>query len=185
MKTKRNSLHKTPFLELVSVEYTTEQRSGVWFGVTRTNASLAVVIAAITKDNELILVEQPRPMLSASTVELPAGLADIKDETILETAKRELLEETGYECKNLKIIVGGQRGLSVSSGLTDERLVLVFGSKAVKTAEPLKNEETTPILVPLSEAFNFLRELEASGREVDYKLFGTVSLLEREVGRGH
>lgn len=54
-----------------------------------------VNIIAITDDGKYILEEQYRHGIKRVCVELPAGCVD-HDETPLEAAKRELLEETGY-----------------------------------------------------------------------------------------
>jgi 8-oxo-dGTP pyrophosphatase MutT (NUDIX family) len=50
---------------------------------------------ALTAEGEVVLVEQYRRGLGRASLELPAGLVDA-GETPLETAERELLEETGY-----------------------------------------------------------------------------------------
>ncbi len=55
-------------------------------------------VVAITPEQSLILVEQFRFGGDACMTELPAGLIDA-GEAPLEAAKRELLEETGYEAK--------------------------------------------------------------------------------------
>lgn len=54
-----------------------------------------VNVIAITADGKFIMVEQYRHGLQEVFTELVAGVAE-KDETPLEAAKRELLEETGY-----------------------------------------------------------------------------------------
>lgn len=53
-------------------------------------------IVAIDSDERLILVEQYRHGIGRVSLELPAGVID-KGESPLEAAKRELMEETGYE----------------------------------------------------------------------------------------
>jgi len=54
------------------------------------------IIVAIDKDKNLILVHQYRYTLKDFTFENPAGTVD-EHEDFLETAQRELLEETGYK----------------------------------------------------------------------------------------
>lgn len=176
------TLKETPFLSLVEVKYSLGKQVRSWFGVTRTTATHAVVIAALTEKNELIFVRQPRPMVRGYTLELPAGLADIEGETPKMVAERELLEETGYEAKDFQVLIGGTRGHTISSGLTDERLILVVAKDAKKITEPLENEATEPILVPLSRAYNWAMQMSEDGEEIDYKVFGTIRILEREVG---
>lgn len=58
------------------------------------------IIVAIDKDKNLILVHQYRYTLKDFTYENPAGAAD-SNENLLETAKRELFEETGYKSDQL------------------------------------------------------------------------------------
>ncbi|MDD5749587.1 MAG: NUDIX hydrolase [Patescibacteria group bacterium] len=55
----------------------------------------AVCILALSKDNNVVLARQFRPGPEKTLLELPGGLVD-KNETPLEAAKREFLEETGY-----------------------------------------------------------------------------------------
>lgn len=63
----------------------------------------AVSIIALTKDKELLLVRQYRYPLGEETIEIPAGKLE-GDEAPIETAKRELEEETGYTCESLKLL---------------------------------------------------------------------------------
>jgi len=55
----------------------------------------AVSIFALTADNHVIVVDQFRPGPSSYVVDLPGGRIDPGEEP-METARRELLEETGY-----------------------------------------------------------------------------------------
>ena len=55
----------------------------------------AVCILAITKDNNVILVEQFRPGMEKTLQEMPGGTVD-NNEKPIDAIKRELLEETGY-----------------------------------------------------------------------------------------
>jgi 8-oxo-dGTP pyrophosphatase MutT (NUDIX family) len=59
-----------------------------------------VNVVAISKDNKLVLIQQFRYGENALTLEIPGGMID-KDDTPLETAKRELEEETGFTAGNI------------------------------------------------------------------------------------
>jgi ADP-ribose pyrophosphatase len=60
----------------------------------------AVIIAEVKKDHYLF-IEQYRYAIGETMLELPAGKRDHKENTLV-TAKRELLEETGYAAKKMK-----------------------------------------------------------------------------------
>ena len=75
----------------------------------------AVAIIAITDENKLVLVEQYRKALQRTIVEIPAGKLE-KGEEPLECAKRELEEETGYECKSIELVTS----FYTSPGFADE-----------------------------------------------------------------
>jgi 8-oxo-dGTP pyrophosphatase MutT (NUDIX family) len=53
-------------------------------------------VVALTEEQRVVIVRQYRPAVEHHTLELPSGLVDA-GETPLEAARRELLEETGYE----------------------------------------------------------------------------------------
>ncbi|MDA1334989.1 MAG: NUDIX hydrolase [bacterium] len=93
----------------------------------RINAPDGVVMAIFTKEEKLILVKQFRPALNKETIELPAGGVE-GGEDPLESARRELMEETGYECKNLQIVARGH----VTSDRMNRISNVVFGTNAIK-----------------------------------------------------
>ena len=55
-----------------------------------------VNIIAITKENDIVMVKQHRFGTSKTELEIPGGIIE-EGEKPMEAAKRELLEETGYE----------------------------------------------------------------------------------------
>ena len=62
-----------------------------------------VGILATTEDARVVVVRQYRPAIEQFTFELPAGLVD-PGESAAETARRELIEETGYEAGEIQTI---------------------------------------------------------------------------------
>ncbi len=55
-----------------------------------------VNVIALTRERKFVFISQYRPGLGQSCYELVAGVSDPGDESMLEAARRELLEETGY-----------------------------------------------------------------------------------------
>jgi ADP-ribose pyrophosphatase len=64
-----------------------------------------VSVVAFTEDGRTVIVRQYRPAVEHHTLELPSGLVD-PGETPEETARRELLEETGYEAGEVELLGG-------------------------------------------------------------------------------
>ncbi len=83
------------YLEMHVVPY---GDGGQWEYARRARQIGAAVILALTDDNEVLLVEQYRPPLGRPCIELPAGLIgdEADGEDPLESARRELIEETGF-----------------------------------------------------------------------------------------
>jgi ADP-ribose pyrophosphatase len=62
-----------------------------------------VNVIPITRDNEVLLVKQYRHGTQEVTLEIPGGLID-SGQSPVESAARELLEETGYQGASLKLL---------------------------------------------------------------------------------
>lgn len=60
-------------------------------------------LVAITADQRVLAVRQYRPAVERYTIELPSGLVD-PGESPAEAARRELLEETGYEAAAVEVL---------------------------------------------------------------------------------
>lgn len=60
-------------------------------------------IIALTKDEDVVLIEQFRHGTEEITLEIPSGMIDEGEEPMA-TARRELLEETGFSSENIVLI---------------------------------------------------------------------------------
>jgi len=153
---------------------------GKWEYATRNTNRPAVGIVAITDGGEVVLVEQPRPPVGKPVVELPAGLAgDIEgaeDEPLLEAAKRELLEETGYVAGRWTELATGYS----SPGLTDEAIVL-FLAEDISHQGPGGGDESESITlhqIPVPEVIDWLQE---NDRAADMKLLAGLYAAEQAI----
>lgn len=61
------------------------------------------IIIPLFKDGSILMVENYRHGARANLLELPGGLIDADEEPLV-AAKRELLEETGYQCNTIEYI---------------------------------------------------------------------------------
>jgi ADP-ribose pyrophosphatase len=155
-------------------------RRGHWEYVTRRGVSGVVAIIAVTRDGKLLLVEQHRPPVEANVIELPAGLAGDgahHHETMESAARRELLEETGYEAGTMAYVGGG----TVSAGLTDELISLFLATDLNKTGPGLGEggEQITLHEVPLDQLDTWLDQQAQLGKMADLKIYSVKHFLKR------
>lgn len=165
-------LYKGKYLDLLSEDN--------WEFVKRTNCSGIVVIVAVTQDGRALFVEQFRRPVRAQVIEWPAGLVNDKtphDPESMETAaRRELLEETGYEAGTLCLLTEGP----VSSGLSAE-IITVYQALDVVRKGPGGGDDTESIIVhevPLQEVDLWLYEMEKKGYLVDPKVYAGLYFLK-------
>ena len=104
----------------------------------------AVVVAAMTEDERLILIHQERIPVRAAIWEMPAGQVDEENpdrKQIEATALRELEEETGYT-----LLSGGEMislgNVFSSPGFTDEEEHLFLVRPVGLSRETKKGEES-------------------------------------------
>jgi len=107
---------------------------------------------------KLVLVRQYREPAGRPLWELPAGTLE-KGESLRDCARRELIEETGYEPGNLEKKVE----LFTSPGYTDEVLTLYEARDLKKVAEPeaVETPEDENLIVnefPLEKVFSLARQ---------------------------
>ncbi len=131
----------------------------------------AVAVIAITPENKLLMVEQFRKALGRTIVEIPAGKLE-KGEEPITTAKRELEEETGYTCVDLKPLIS----FYTSPGFADELVHLFIAENLEKLTEAaeLDEDEFVEVLeVTLEEA----QEMIQNNRIFDAKTAYAVQYL--------
>lgn len=162
------------FLELHLAPY---GASGHWEYVKRARNIGAAVILALTDAGEVVLVEQYRPPLGRVCIELPAGL--VGDETAgedpFESARRELLEETGFEARKWESF--GE--FASSPGMVGEtfHFYRATGLTRVAPGGGVEGEGITVHVVPLDGVADFVGAARARGAAVDTRILTLLRLV--------
>lgn len=115
-----------------------------------------VNIIPLTARREVVMVRQFRHGISGFTLEIPGGMIDPADATPAVAARREMIEETGYDGD--EIIALGR--VHPNPAIQPNFCYSFFAPKVHRVAGPLANpdgsEETEVILVPLAEIKNLI-----------------------------
>jgi ADP-ribose pyrophosphatase len=116
-------------------------------------------VVALTATGHVVLVRQPRPAVGApALLELPAGLID-PGEAPIETARRELSEETGYRAGRLEPLTR----FYTSPGFTDELIHVFLATELERTtAAPDEEEAIELVELPLEAAIELVLDGELS-----------------------
>ena len=156
------------------------RRRGHWEYVERVHGEgMAVIVIASTPEDRVLFVEQFRVPLGARTIEMPAGLVgDEHDgDTLAAAARRELVEETGWEAGRVEVLLVGP----TSSGMSSERIAFVRATdlRRVGRGGGIGDEAIIVHEVPRAEAPAWLMRKREEGYELDLKLWAGLWMLER------
>lgn len=155
-------------------------RRGRWEYAERTHADgMAVIIIAATPDDRVLFVEQSRIPLGGKTIEMPAGLVGDQagEDTLEDAARRELVEETGWEPGTVEVLLIGP----TSAGMSNERIAFVRAT-GLRRVGPGGGDSTEDIIVhevPRADAPAWLMRKRSEGYELDLKLWAGLWMLER------
>jgi ADP-ribose pyrophosphatase len=171
-KRKASVIGAGKFLRLV--------QAGPWEYVERVKASGVVAIIAVTAQQELVLTEQFRPAVQANVIDLPAGLAgDIEGaetEELVEAARRELEEETGYTAPTLRYLFRCPSSPGLSSEMID--YFLGFGVEKTTAGGGAGGEKIDPHAIPLATLREWLGQRAAEEKVlVDPKVYVALAIL--------
>jgi 8-oxo-dGDP phosphatase len=115
----------------------------------------AVGVVALDDDDRVLMIRQYRHPVGATLYEIPAGLRDVAGEPLVETARRELLEEAGCRATTWHVLAD----YASSPGISTERL-RIFLARNLAVVPPAEREYVpeheeaylTTAWVPLAEA---------------------------------
>ncbi|HAK88410.1 MAG TPA: hypothetical protein DHW81_03605 [Nitrospiraceae bacterium] len=154
-----------------------------WEAVERVNCDGIVVVVPVTEHKEFLLIRQFRPVLNGFVIEFPAGLND-KGESLVDAARRELIEETGYISDEFVHLTEGP----VSSGMSTEILTVFLALNsyaapdAVKEQYPADESESIEVIkTPLDKIYETLHARGEGGDYIDMKVYGFIELAKKRL----
>jgi 8-oxo-dGTP pyrophosphatase MutT (NUDIX family) len=116
-----------------------------------------VNIVAITTDDEIVLVRQYRHGAADIFTEIPGGAVDAGDPDPVAAAKRELLEETGYEADNWELV----SSLYANPASHTNRLHVYLARNAIRTAGQMLEHGEEGLSVSTMPVDTLLKELRS------------------------
>ena len=111
----------------------------------------AVCVIPVTDDGDVVCVRQFRYAHGEALLEIPAGKLEISDTDPEEAAKRELEEETGAKCKELKYL-----GKLYTSPAIFTEVIHMYLATGLTFGEthPDEDEFVTTVKMPFETAYN-------------------------------
>lgn len=98
----------------------------------------AVAMIPITKENKILLVKQFRKPLEKIILEIPAGKIEPGEQNqLLEAAKRELEEETGFRSEQISCV----QSMYLTPGFANEYLHVFYAEGLEKVENPRPQDE--------------------------------------------
>lgn len=148
-------VYNNPWIRVVENQVINPQGGDGIYGVVHFK-NVAIAIIPIDSDGYTYLVGQYRYTMNSYEWEVPMG-GGLKENSNLESAKRELLEETGILAENWQIILNSQ----VSNSVSDEVSVsFVATGLSYKKAMPEETEQLEIKKVKIEEAIRMALEGE-------------------------
>jgi 8-oxo-dGDP phosphatase len=112
----------------------------------------AVGVVALDEDDRILMIRQYRHPAGRQLWEIPAGLRDVSGEALVDTARRELEEETGYAAERWDTLVDSY----ASPGITSERIRIFLARDLTPVISDYQREAEEKFLrqdrVPLDDA---------------------------------
>jgi ADP-ribose pyrophosphatase len=166
--------------KLFQGNYLSLLRQDHWEYVERSRCEGAVMVVPVTDEGKVILLEQYRVPVGGRVIEWPAGLVndlpEHRGEAWEAAARRELIEETGYEAGEWAPLTQGP----TSPGMSNEVVAfyLARGLKKVGTGGGDAHEDIIVHEIHLNEVEGWLKKQEAAGHQVDPKVYAGLYFLK-------
>lgn len=139
----------------------------------------AVIIVPVTKENQMVIAVEPRVNTKETVgIGFPAGYIE-KNESVVEAAKRELQEETGYQAEEFTEL---GHGFYQDEGCYSAYNHIVLATGCVKVSNQMldKDEFIHYSLCTIAEAYEMLDNGIIKGGNSQLALLNAKELLKRK-----
>ena len=130
-------------------------------------------VVALTDEDEVVLVREYRPGPEELVLELPGGAIEPGEEPV-EAARRELLEETGFE-GDLRPVA---KLLDCAYSTRERYAFAATGCRRVAEPSPHDGEHLEVVLVPLTDFVAHVRSGQLTDVAAAYRVLDALDLLE-------
>jgi ADP-ribose pyrophosphatase len=154
-----------------------------WEYVERVNSTGVVIIVAKTDDDKVVLIEQFRRPVQKNVIAFPAGLAGDerhnRTELLVEAARREFLEETGYRARTMTKLFTGP----ISAGMCRDMVTIFHAGGITKVGRGGGDdwEKIKVFEVPINKVDHWLKAQQKKGTFVGPNVFAGLYFLKHWV----
>jgi ADP-ribose pyrophosphatase len=134
-KVKKSNIHKFDRYTIIKDEVILPNKEEKTFAYI--DFAKGVCVLAVTEGKQVLCLQQYRHAIKSWQWELPAGMIDPEDRDPLETAKRELEEETGYLANSWTSL----GSFHPSPGSTNEEIYLFLATDLERSVQSLESSE--------------------------------------------
>jgi len=144
-------LYRGRVIRLVERKFVLPNGRRTTFGIIEHPGAVAVV--PIFENGDVLLIKQFRPSIGKEIYEIPAGTLE-PGEKPLATAKREIVEETGFKAKRWRKLTS----FYTAPGFCTE-MIHVYEARGLSPAQaPGDDDEILrPVRVPMKEALSYIK----------------------------